>query len=540
MFDYLTELMLREYFCAEVTVGRFIRDKKALFAILGRIFLMTKEETEDLFALTRCDAVTGIVSVRDYNQYRRMKQYFEMNGYDRNADAVIDELIDLKGSSLTVTMSYKILHDAQDIRSIACGNLTCAAENGIILALHLLGILQSEGFAFGKNAPRGLSMIRKAADWNSEEGLLAALYYDEKNRSKYLCRLYERLLSTGHSDSIAKVEEMYGAHGTKGRKEFRLLEKAISQGILKRNTYAKTYARILYSEILGEKDKEILMLTPNKELFAEASALPLKLSSSFCECDMTALASMTPKRTEEQRKVALQLSNIDLRSISTYRPLCFVSDSKYILETYAAMVAKCLGDAHVERIEASDLADYDLEPTQNNIFIRNCDEDCSNAYFLFVRGDVSDKVFDTAKNFLQSAKRSKFRLNRPSVTLDLSMILPICFCDKEHAKQLRSHCDIIRIADYTEEEKKELVGDIVLGKSSLYGVRQITVQESVCGKLAEYSEDDIERILDSAVREHRGDTIHLTDELMQPYFKGMSLRHGAYGFGGSIHEEDRK
>ena len=76
-------------------------------------------------------------------------------------------------------------------------------------------------------------------------------------------------------------------------------------------------------------------------------------------------------------------------------------------------------------------------------------------------------------------------------------------------------------------------------KSTIYGIGEITVHESVCGKLVEYPVDDIERILDSAVREHRSSTIQLTDELMQRYFKALSLRHGVYGFGGSIHEEDR-
>ncbi len=540
MFDYLTELMLREYFCAEVTVGRFISDKKALFALLGRIFLMEKEAVERLFTLTQCDEVSGIASERDYHQHRRMRQYFEMSDYEWHTDAVIDELIDLKGTSLKMAMNYRLLHDTQDIRSVACGNLTYAAESGVIPALHLLGIMQSEGFGFCKNAERGLSMIRKAADWNSEEGLLAALHYDEANREKYLCRLYERFLRSGHSDSFVKVEAVYGAHGTKGLKEFRLLEKAISQGILKRDTYVKAYGRLLYSEILEEKDKESLMLTPNKELFAEATALPLKLSSGICECNVTALAAMRPKRKEEQGKVACGLGNVDLRGISTYRPLCLVSNSKFMLETYAEVIAKCLTNANVERIDAADLADYDLEPSNNNIFIRNCNEDLPNTYFLFVRGEIPERVYDAIKSFLQSAKRSTFRLNRPSVTLDLSMILPVCFCDKEHAKELSRYCDIVKIADPTKQEKGDLIREIISTKREIYGVGNITVQEIVYEKLSEYLIDDIEYILDRAVREHRCDTLELTGELMQQYYKAMPRGRVVYGFGGSIYEKDRK
>ena len=537
MFDYFTELMLRAYFTIDVTVGRFISDKSALFALLTRIFLLPKEEADRLFALTEREEVKSIVSEREYHRHRRMKQYFEMEGRERNADAALDELIDLKGASLTMAMNYQFLHDAQDVRTVACENLTRAAECGLVPAMCLVGILQSEGYVFEKNATRGLAMIRMAADWNNEEGLLTALYYDETHRAYYLSRLYERLLSTGHHKSFAPVDAAYDYQGPKGKREFRLLEKAIAQGILKREMYVKSYARLLYSEILEEKDKESLMLTPNKDLFAEANALPLKLSSITCTCDVTELAKIQPRRVAEQRRIALQLNNIDLRSHTTYRPLCIVSDSRYLLNVYADAIADCLKGAHVERIEVDDLGEYDLEPTKSNIFVRSSDEDVFNAYFLFFYGQISERAYNTAENFLQSANRSRFRLNRPSVTLNLSMILPICFCDREHARQLQPYCDVVRIEDLTKDEKAGLVRSILTTKSSAYGIiGKITVQESVCAKLAEYSVDDIERILDRAVREHREGVLELTEELMQPYFKEMGSRHGTYGFGGSIHE----
>ncbi len=537
MFDHLTEIMLKNYYIAENTVGRFCADKRPLFFAYAKIFLLPQKETERLFALSQTQEVLQIQSEREYHQYLRMKQYLAMNARPTFEDPEIDEIIDLKGTAFTLAINFQLMVNAKDVRAVVCENLTIAAENGLVLALNALGVLQSEGIVFHKDEENGRKKILCAAEWNSEEGLLAALYYDPAHREKYLECLQGCLVRIGHPELFERVQAMYGPYVKGQHGEYRLLEKAFRQGIIKREVYNKSYARLAYSEILGERDKETLLLTPNKELFAEASSLPLKLGHDTAEFHAKALDGVRPDHPEEKNKVICALGNIDLRMMATYRPLCFVSDSKYMLDYYAALLSRCFEMSHMERIEICDLADYDFEPTKNNIFVRSCDEDSFNLYFLTFRGRISDRAFDMAKNFLQSAKRGKYRLNRPSVALDLSSVLPVCFCDRENAKKLKPYCDMISIVELTAKEKQLFTQRAMQEKGSIYGVKKLTIQDGLAEKLSVYGMDEIDRAIDTAVREHRTETLVLTESLMRPYIGNIGTMKQAYGFGGSIHDD---
>ena len=531
MFDHLTETMLKNYYIAENTVGRFCADKRPLFFAYANIFLLPQEEAEHIFALSQTQEVVQIQSVFKYNQH------LSMNDRLHGRDPECEEIIDLKGTAFTLAQNFHLACDGKDVRSVACENLTLAVENGLVIALNALGILQSEGIVFHKDEGSGRKKILCAAEWNSEEGLLAALYYDPDNREKYLECLQDCLVRIGHAEVFERVREKYGSY-VKGRHgEYRLLEKAFRQGIIKRDVYNKSYARLVYSEILSERDKETLLLTPNAELFAEASSLPLKLGHGTAEFPAQALDGIRPDHREECDKVLCALGNIDLRALATYRPLCFVSDSKYMLDYYAAALSRCFKTSHVERIEICDLVDYDFEPTKNNIFVRSCDEDVFNLYLLAFRGEIPEKAFDHVKNFLQSGTRGKYRLNHPGVVLDLSSVLPVCFADRENAKKLKPYCDLIRIAELTAREKRLLTEKAVREKAAVYGMNELTMQEGLSEKLAAYGMDEIDRAIDAAVREHRAKTLCLTESLVLPYIGSIGAKRKAYGFGGSIHDD---
>lgn len=536
MFDHLTEMMLRSYFIAENTVGRFYGDKQALFSAYAKIFLVPSDEAARLFALASREEVTGILSEREYHQHLRLKQFLAMNARSRVSDAELEDMIDLKGTAFTMALNYQLMQDAKEVKSVACENLALAAESGIITALNVLGILQMEGIVLGKDRENGLRKIQNAADWDSEEGLLAALYYDAEGREKYLERLHDCMVRIGHGMAFERVRAVYGDYTEGKHGEYKLLEKAFRQGLLKREVYNKPYARLVYSKLLNDRDKEALVLSPNKELFAEACSLPLKLGSTSASFNAEALADLRPDRVEERTKVICGLGNTDLCAVPSYRPLCFVSGSKYMLNFYETLIPRCFRGCHTERIEVSDLAEYDFEPTKNNIFVRSCDEDAFNLYLLSFRGEISDRYFDMVKNFLQSGKRGKFRLNHPSVSLDLSAVLPVCFADSENAKKLRPYCDIIRITELTVSEKVNFLEHILEEKAQTYGIGKLTVRAEVAEKLTEYGIDDIERVCDAAICEHRTHELTLTEEIVRPYLRGIGARR-TYGFGGSIHDD---
>ncbi len=534
MFDHLTEIMLKNYFVAENTVGRFYEDKQALFSAYAKIFLLTEEEAASLFALTQREEVLGIQSERDYHQYLRMKQFMAINSRRFDLAPELDAVIDLKGTAFSVALALRLTHEAREARPVACENLTLAAESGLVLALNVLGVLQMEGIVFGKDAHGGLRKILNAVEWNSEEGLFAALRYDPAHKARYLGALRECLVRNGQAEALGRAERVYGPCPEEKHADYLLLEKAFRQGIVKREVYIKSYARLIYSGILNGRDKEALALSPNKELCAEACLLPLKLGRVAAVAEAESLAGLRPDQPEEIARVIGGLGNIDLRAVSAYRPLCFVSDSKFMLDFYASHIARCFRDAHVERIEIADLIDYDFEPTKNHIFVRSCDEDAFNLFLLSFCGDVPVRAFDMAKNFLQSGKRKKFRLNHPGLVLDLSSVLPVCFCDRENAKHLSPYCELIRIAEPTAREKGALIEGIVREKAEMYGVKRIEMQEGLAEALSAYGMDEIDGALDAAVRGHRTEKLLLTVAAVLSYLKENGAKRNTFGFGGEL------
>ena len=539
MFNYFTELMLTQYFTIDALFGRYIDDRKDVFVRLGKIYLLSEAQSEELYGLTEREEVKDISSENAYFQYRRTKQLLAFDNRALFPDEVVDELINIKGNAISAAKKQGIYQDSATSKFSASNLLTWAADSGLVKAMSILGILQQEGVIFVQDRDAGLKNITKSAKWNSDQALMAALYYDEADRADYLARIIATLEKGSHTQALESVKAAYGDALAKADKTYYLLEKAFDSHVLKPEVYSKQFARILFSDVISLKDKESLFFSGGKEAFAYTSDLPLKLSGAQGVVYDKAIESvMRPYHKQDVEKVVGCLENSDLRKLPTYRPLCVVSDSPFMLENFAANVAKCLKGNHVEFIEVSDLAEYDIEPSKNNVFVRNCDEDKTNVYFIFFRGDIHERVFEMGKNFLQTDKRAKFRLLQPGICIDLSAVMPICFCDKDNAKLLRPYCDIITIGGFTAQEKNEITDKILTDKGRLYGVDEISVEQPVYDRLAGYSPEVIERVLDSVVCDNRKliGALSLTEEIIIPYLREQAQSHNTYGFGGGARE----
>jgi len=368
------------------------------------------------------------------------------------------------------------------------------------------------------------------------EGILTALFYDESSRRLNLNRLYTVAVGTPFESVIKLAEEKYGLKADGFIPESKLLKKAFGVGVLKKEIYSSQYSRFLFSRVLRIKDKEQLLFAANGELLSETADLPLKLLERDIPCDSNGFRKFPLKREKEIKRVYIGAQNADLRTRNTYRPLCLVSDSVYLLSMYAEALTKVYSSSQTERIDVAGLSMYDLEPNKNNIFVRNCNEDADNVYFMFFLGDVNERSFDAAKTFLQSDKRSNFRLNRPSAVLDLGAILPVCFCDKANAKLLKPYCDVVSLASVTDEEKDALLTRVIQSKQKIYGA---TLEIDVKAKeiLLCYSVDKIETLLDKIARFYRKrSVINVTADIIREINDVLS-DNAAYGFGGYGYED---
>lgn len=535
MADFLMESMLNEYFTDQVILGRFLAEPEKLFFRLSEIYLVERERAEALFLLTEREEVRQVDSLRAYMQYCRLRQYCQLENVRGLPEQEVMDIISLKGAAIERAVEEKLLPVGEKTARVVHTILTEAVTRGCIPALRIVGVLCAEGIFFDKDREAGVELLARAAKWNDIEALFELIYYDEDKRETLLQALRYLLKERSRSGDFELVASHYFRPAEGLRPEVKLVEKAFRAEVLNRADYAPDFARLIFSRIISDMERERLIFSGGKELPPAVSELPLKLK--FRQIS----AGEPPRlkgREREHEEIAMRLKNIELRDMETYRPLCLVSNSKFLLNLYAASMFREANGVHVESIEVSDLSDYDLEPSFGNILVRSCDEDAANVYLFFFRGNVSERHVSEVKRFLHSAQRKRFRLIQPVVCLDLSSILPVCFCDRQNAEQLGKVCDIVDLDNISQNEKEFFIEQILSFRAKLYGFTSVTLSEDGMERIGSKTIDIIERVIDRAVRDSRGsgDELVLTAEKLGGYLNDNRGSH-PFGFGGETHED---
>ncbi len=520
MLNAMTEMFISEYFLIKAVLGKYLTNSKELFLALSKICLVPEKDTEKLYDLAENEAAKKITTDKEFMQHQRMQKYSKLMGTEQNANTDWEEIVRIKGNAILIAMGYNLVLDSDASRNVVYTYLSSAATNGTVVAMQMMGVLQCEGIFLDKNEKMGLKNLSKSAVWNDSISILALLHYCKENRSYNMARLGQVIADTPFAKLYDVAKKRYGSTEDIDVSEVKLLYKAFSSGVLKRESYDPKYARILNSKALYIKDKEKAIFTQNKEQLSVIGDLPLKLThENIAAIDVNPVEQVAIKRENETTAIVRVLKNSDLRELTTYRPLCICSDSKYILNTYAKAISVKSKGVHVETIDVAELIEYDFEPTPNNILIRSIDEDKDNRFLLFFCGEISDKKMDAVKSILQSSRRAKFHLNNPNVTLNLSAVLPICFCDKQNARLLEQYCDIVRLASLTTNELPSAITDMLVSKEQMYGVGKIKLAGDIGEMFSGYDVDTAEKLIDAAVRARRekGATITLTRDILQGY-----------------------
>lgn len=530
MLNNQSELFLSEYFFCRSVLGKLVKYPKHLFDRLGEIFLIPHDDIDGLYALAEDKLVADVNNYADYLQFCRIKKYVALTGGDGDVPAEIADVIAIKGEALARAYDLK-LDGTRLTESAAFRTVTEGAAHGTVAAMRMLGLIQCEGIYTDRDMAAGVKNLEKAAQWNSVESMLAALYYNAERQAD-INRLHTVADGTVYRAFPALAEAKYGIAADGEARESKLLNKAFALGKLTPDIYSAQYARIILSGMLDSRDKERTIFSPNNQAISEVAELPLKLNSGAPAPDCTAFDDMPLVRQKEQERIRICLGNSDLLERSAFRPLCVCADSEYLRKLYTRYIRKSVAAAHVEYIDVAGLDEHDLQPTGKNIFVRSCDEDSSNVYLMSFVGSIAGGVMQEAVGFLQSRKRKKFCLLSPGVVIDLGKVLPVCFCDKANAKELKKYCDIVTVGAVSASEKPSVYADIVASKQRLYGAKSVTLEDGAAAKLNELSIDGAESVIDSVIRFNRNkaETV-ITPALIGECATARTEKH-RYGFGG--------
>ena len=542
MLDIVNETFLEQYFLYTAVLGKYC-DKEKLFNYAADLFCIPKSSREYLFKISEDEPVKDIVTYADAMRYSRVRQYCELNDYTL-VDDDAQEMVSIKSKALKIASNNNLAADANTTQAQIYKALIDSALAGNIVAMRVLGTLQCEGIFVEQQIDVGLKNLNKACQWGDMVSLLAQARYlretgDKTALQECLNRLAALVEHTKYQFLLDLLEQNCGIKATNKSEEILLLKKGIAANKVKAEAYHPLSARLIFGNAIDIKDKEKTLFSDNKAILSEVCDLPLKLTYSDLCLNVDNLATMPLKRKQEQMHLKTKLLNSDLRQHDGYRPLCLVSDSDYVLETYVdAIVSTCNPTLiHCEKIDVSDLKPYDFEPTASNVFVRSCNDDKNNIFILTLKGDIDNTTLQQVKSFLSAVKRRRFRLNSPRVTLDLSPILPICVCDEANASKLGNAVECVNVAEISVEEKQNIVLEMLARKSELYMTKPITADKEVVDVLCSCSPNAIERVLDTLFSEQRFNSkfTTITVELFKPYEKTLkSHSTKAFGFGGYV------
>ncbi len=503
---YLEEIFLTEYFAYESFLNDRVKSRERIFDILATVFLLSKEDAIRLKRLVNLDEVKEILTDKDYYQYKRLEQFYALsNSTQKTRKDDLTKIIQIKGNALVnffKCFPEKQPHTAQ--------TLLKQATSGDVQAKRMVGLMMIEGIIFNKDETRALKLLKQAASWQSIEAMLTLLAFDKDSRKKTLSSLKVALYNLAEDNLFNMIRENYGIEDEiEGDENAEILQKLLNQGIVTATAFSPRWARTIFSSVISKNDKERILFSTNPNAIPETSNLPLKLQESDANYNLAVFDDM-PFSREETSVIKNALNNSDLRKHSWYKVPCLVSKSSALLNLYCEYFKKAAKDSSITVIDVNEIEPQVLEPTSNNVFLNSCNEDKDNVYCIFIQGEVSEARLEVVKNFL--INRHHFSIQNPSVSLNLSAILPIVFCDAEVATKLRKVCTVIRIQDVQKEEKADLVEYELEKASSLYGV-EISMEPTLKEMLCSYSLDQAIYLLHEAVRVNRkrGEALILND-----------------------------
>ncbi len=537
MFNVKTESFLFEYFLYNTILGAYT-DRARMFYCLGELWDIEKEVADELFTISESKDVQEISTANEYMRYRRIKQYNEMVGNASIYTEKENAMLAIKGDAIKIISQYGMQATSETTQAVMYKTLLRNAQSGNIVALRILGIIQCEGIIGKKGIKAGLENLDKAARWGDITSILAILKYQSLNRKGTLEILKSSIKDSIYEYLLEEAERKYEMKADNFNEEILLLRRAFDAKKAKADVYNAMYARLVFSPIISIKDKEKMLFSERKDLLSEACDLPLHLTNGNITVNSSAFEKMKLQRKDEQESIKTSLANSDLRTTNSYRPLCLCADSSYVLDNYISAMATALDGMNVERYEIADLREYDFEPTKSNVFLRSLSESKLNVLLLIFKGEISGRAIDLTKSMIRTTMRAKFRLTQPTVTMDLSSILPICICDKHNAKSLQGITETLHLAPLNALEKNLLIRNMVSEKANVYNLQVQSIEENAVKKLESLSMEDVEKLLDKVMREQRTNKkeFNLTFELVKPYIKKIGSDGNNYGFGGAIYE----
>lgn len=470
----LEERFLTSHFEHELLIGCFISDNEMadLFNALADIYLIDEKKREELRALCNEGQVRNIQSELDYNMYKRLAYFNRING--KSVDSGTEYIIDVKGRAINCLKEsgYNPVLDATKPATVTF--LTNTSQCGTVLSMRILGTLQLLGIFTPKNERAGLKLIRKASRWNDPDAMLTLLFHDKETRAQSISMLYSVSDGTPFEPLFEAARVRYGFENVEKHFETDLIEEAIGLGLAKAQVYSPQIARITYSEILDDVNKKKLVLN-NPNLVGEINNLPIGLKKMKLEPSRA--SGNTVLEREEEMAGVLQSIMYASQASSALCP-CIVANDDFVAGDYIRAIKNEFSEANIVEINASSLYSSDFSSDRNHVLVRSLAENKKNIVLIVMRGKPELQMVELLAKFMRADARREFRLAQPSISMDLSDVLPICICDSQVSKMVKHLCDCTEVNGIERDEAMKAIDRIIEQRAAEYALEDVELEDS--------------------------------------------------------------
>ncbi len=504
--EYLTEMLLKQYFLFEAIFGICLseKDNSKAFKELANIFCLDFDsQLKEHFSESQKSHYKGITDLSSYQRMRRMIEFADKCGQDIELTEIDRVILAQKQEAIN---SKRCIFESNNnlTREMIFTTLSHVAMNGNIDAMAILAFAEITGICTSKDATRALKRIRLCAKWNSVFGLLMGIAYDSKGIAQYYNTLYT-VLKTEEQKPIYKWIANKTDYRVIPSKESaaKLIEKGFGLKSIERSTFNPAFSKIASSTVISYEDKKNILLGAQNNFVALCAELPFEVQTedSF-EFDVTPLSKIPLKRKGEIDHISKNFKVSTICSSKVYKPLYIVASDVYVSQIYCEAIKNGINKKNCIEIDAATLEDRAFFCDKDNVFLRGVNKSkTTQTLFLIKNCDCLDtnQLYELEK-MLTYSYRQKFKLTSSSVTFDLSNLKFVLFSEKP-ISILVNACETVTASKMTKAEKFSVTQQIFNEFVVDYGVSDLVADEECLEHLAGFEIEDMKKAIDSVLRE---------------------------------------
>ncbi len=529
---YLREAFLSEFFLADVLFTRFCtpEEMRAVFDRYAEVFRIRDADwLEEIWRTVSSDLFALADNAADFNRLLRLGKHYP----DR---LTATEHFILSQKAPAIRIRSEILRPCGEDTGFrtALSHLDRRASGGDVHSLSLLAFLQYNGFLLRKNRVFAAEKIKRAASWNHLFAVLMGLDLPgiaPIYRAK-LCALFR---NASDESTLGYLSDEYGIPEEAAPDKLALaLEYAFARGTCKRDCLSPDLLKVMSSTVLDESTK-CRLLRESDDSNRLTAELPLGIDRVTVLAPHTEVfGSDARERAEEFDRIRRNLSMLDLRGCSCYKPLLLVCENDLVLDFYRQALTRCFAGAPLSRIDLSE-GEPDLRYHAGDnrlISAMNKLRDRNSVLLLEHPEALSPEMAGELAKYLAPAGRRACKIRQhPTVELDLSGMLPILLATALPKREITAACDVVHAEALSRSEFQSVLKDLLDRQRVTFGVDSLSAEDEVAELLFDYAPATVPGLVNTAIATLREDSPHirLTVATLKPILDAR-LAGGPTGF----------